>query len=130
MALLDEQGSPAHEMKPGTSLTLAVTLDADEPLADPVLGVGIDTPLGQSIFGTNTKLLGQRLPPVHGRATFHFRLNDLRLGEGSYMVHGAVADQAGIELHRLRDAASFAVRADGATVGHVWADVEFRSVSR
>ncbi|HEY0188609.1 MAG TPA: ABC transporter ATP-binding protein [Cellulomonas sp.] len=115
----------AGEMRPGEDVVVRVRVQADQPLEDWVLGFGIDTPLGQSVFGTNTRLLDLRLPRVVGPATFEFRLPALALGEGSYTVHGAIAAKSGLEIHRLVEGARLVVVADGRTVGQIHVDVDF-----
>ena len=120
-----ESGEPVEFIAPGDPLTVAVTVRADEPLVGGVLGMGIETSLGVSVFGTNTKLLGTPLATISGTATYTFRLDELPLGEGSYTIHGAVASVSGTELHRLPEAAHIEVRGDGRSVGFVWADARF-----
>lgn len=128
--LLDEAGNPVQEITPGNPVRVAVTVEATEVVQAPVIGMGVETALGVSVIGTNTALLGKELEPLSGRNRFVFTLPQLWLGEGSYTCHGAIATAAGIELHRLRDAASFSVRADGSAVGVVFSNPEFRRDDR
>ncbi len=86
-----------------------------------VLGMGFDSP-GQVIYGTNTKLLGVPLAPLDGVAQYDFDIERTMLGEGTYSVHGAVADGAGAELHRMRDGARLIVTARGTEIGLVTLD--------
>lgn len=122
--LVDAAGAPVTAISPGDDLTLAVTVNAADTVAEPNIGVGIETALGVTVLGTNTALLGRTLPPLVGRQRYEFALRDLRLGEGAYSCHGAVANAAGTELFRLREAGSFTVTSDGTTVGPVWAAPE------
>ena len=122
--LVDAAGAPVTAISPGDDLTLAVTVNAADAVAEPNIGVGIETALGVTVLGTNTALLGRTLPPLVGRQRYEFALRDLRLGEGAYSCHGAVANAAGTELFRLREAGSFTVTSDGTTVGPVWAAPE------
>jgi ABC-2 type transport system ATP-binding protein len=126
MELVDDAGNPVTEIIPGTDLTVALTINATDLLPSSVLGIGIATPLGVGVFGTNTKLLGTQVPAFTGRSRFLFRLPDVRLGEGDYTFHGAVASNSGTELHRLEDGASLAVHGDGKSTGHVSIRPEFR----
>ena len=123
--VLDDDGAPVRMIAPGQGLTLAVTITATVPAEDVILGVGIETPLGVSVYGTSTKLLGEPVGRIEGTRRFVFRIGDLRLGEGSYSVHGAVASVAGPELHRLPEAAVFEVTGDGRSVGFVSAAASF-----
>ena len=122
--LLGPDGTAVDEIRPGTDVTLTVTVEAREPVVAPNIGIGIETALGVTVLGTNTNLLGQDLPTLVGRRRYDFLLRDLRLGEGSYSCHGAIAAQTGTELFRLRETARFTVTADGTTVGPVWAAPE------
>ncbi len=122
--LLGPDGVPVTEIAPGADVTIAVTVDASEVVPEPTIGVGIETGLGVNVLGTNSTLLGMTLPPLVGRRRFEIRLRDLRLGEGTYTCHGAIAAANGAELFRLREVAGFSVRADGTTVGPVWASPE------
>ena len=123
--LVDDAGNQLTEIVPGADLTVALTVNAQDPMPSAVLGIGIDTPLGVGVFGTNTKLLGAQVPALNGRSRFLFRLPDVRLGEGVYTFHGAVTSISGTELHRLAEGATLAVLGDGKTVGHVSIRSEF-----
>ena len=123
--LVDDAGNPLTEIVPGADVTVALTVNAQDPMPSAVLGIGIDTPLGVGVFGTNTKLLGAQVPALAGRSRFLFRLPDVRLGEGVYTFHGAITSISGTELHRLAEGASLAVLGDGKSVGHVSIRSEF-----
>jgi len=126
LELVDDAGNPLTEIVPGTDLTVALTINAKDPLPSAVLGIGIDTPLGVGVFGTNTKLLGAQVPTLNGRSRFLFRLPNVRLGEGVYTFHAAVASMSGAEVDRLADGASLAVRGDGKSIGQLSISPEFR----
>ncbi|WP_034620346.1 ABC transporter ATP-binding protein [Cellulomonas sp. URHE0023] len=122
---LGPSGLPVESVSPGDPLTVEMTIRASEPFDEGVLGVGIESSLGVSVFGTNTKLLGVRVPTVHGTAKYRFQFSDLALGEGSYTLHGAVASASGTELHRLSQGAHIEVKGDGRTVGYLSAAASF-----
>jgi ABC-2 type transport system ATP-binding protein len=104
---------------PDEDLILRVTVEADEPLENWVLGIGIDSPTGQPIFGTNTQLLGLPMEPLLGRRQIDIRLSGLRLGEGQYHVHGALAEWNGPTFALLPQAARLEVGGDGRAIGPV-----------
>ncbi|KQS58085.1 hypothetical protein ASG36_16245 [Geodermatophilus sp. Leaf369] len=110
---------PVTTAVPGADLVLRVTVESDNELRDWVLGVGIDTPTGQAVFGTNTQLLGERMPPLRGRRDFDVRLTDLRLGEGQYSIHGALATWDGPTFAKLSQAAQIEVPGTGTSIGFV-----------
>lgn len=123
--LLDSRGAPLSLVSPEDPLTMVVTVRADDTLVDGVVGVGVETALGVSVFGTSSKMLDAPLGSVHGRQRFVFQLDRLPLVDGPYSVHGAVAAASGAEIHRLREAASFEVRGDGRAAGFVWSRATF-----
>jgi ABC-2 type transport system ATP-binding protein len=114
-------GDAVASLKPGEDAIVELDVHAVERLADWMLGTGIDTPLGQVVFGTNTRLLGERMPDLAAgeRRTFRIQLPDLRLGEGEYFVHGALARASGEEIHRLSQAVMMSVQSSGDGVGVV-----------
>jgi ABC-2 type transport system ATP-binding protein len=117
--LLTADGRPVLHPVPEEDLVVRVSVEADEPLDDWVLGIGIDSPTGQQIFGTNTQLLGIELDRLVGRRQIDVRLSGLRLGEGQYHVHGALAERDGPAFTVLRQAARLDVEGDGRAVGPV-----------
>ena len=116
---LGPDGEPVRRLTVGDDLVLRVTVEADEPIGDWVLGVGIDLPTGQQVMGTNTAMLGIDLEPLRGRRTIDVRLGGLHLGEGDYHVHGAMALRDGPAFHRLGEAAGISVEGTGRTIGPV-----------
>jgi ABC-2 type transport system ATP-binding protein len=115
--LLDDDGVPVTQLPQGGDLRVQVDVQAATRLEDWVLGIGIDTPSGMSLYGTNTQLLGHRMPSVEGRRSFELLLRNVTLGAGQYQVHGALAVWSGPEMHRLPQAATFTVQGDGRSVG-------------
>jgi ABC-2 type transport system ATP-binding protein len=120
--VLDSGGSPVTGMAPGADLRVQVDVQAPSELTDWVVGIGIDTPSGQGLYGTSTYLLDAKLPPLTGAGTYEIRLRNLWLGAGDYQVHGSVAVWGGPEIHRLNQAASFSVITDGRSTGLVGAE--------
>jgi ABC-2 type transport system ATP-binding protein len=112
-------GTPVGEVRAGAPLTVRVHVQANEPLEEWILGFGIATSVGQSIYGTNSKLLGVPLPPLRGAMAYDFTIPAMDVGEGPYTFQGAVASQTGAEVHRLLEGASLTVVADGRETGFV-----------
>jgi ABC-2 type transport system ATP-binding protein len=119
---LTADGRPLLTPAPDEDLVLRVTVEADEPLENWVLGIGIDTPTGQPVFGTNTQLLGLPLDRLQGRRDIDVRLSGLRLGEGQYHVRGALAEWDGETFALLPHAARLEVDGDGSAIGPVGVD--------
>ncbi|MGK4343687.1 ABC transporter ATP-binding protein [Ectopseudomonas oleovorans] len=87
VVLLDEHGQPVDVINVGQPVTLKVTVAANAPLPELVIGYLIKDRLGQPLFGTNTHNLAHTLTDVPSGAvntfTFSFTAN---LGPGSYSV--------------------------------------------
>jgi ABC-2 type transport system ATP-binding protein len=116
---------------PEEDLVLRVTVEADQPLENWVLGVGIDSPTGQPIFGTNTQLLDMPMERLQGRRQIDVRLSGLRLGEGQYHVHGALAEWDGPTFALLPQAARLEVAGEGRAIGPVGvSDISVAGVER
>jgi len=112
-------GIPVREVPVGAPLVVRVHVRADEPLENWILGFGIETSVGQSIYGTNSKLLGVHLPALRGALAYDFTIPATDIGEGAYTFHGAIASQTGAEVHRLLEGASLTVAAEGRETGFV-----------
>jgi ABC-2 type transport system ATP-binding protein len=110
-------GLPVHEIPVGAPLTVRVHVRADEPLEDWILGIAIQTAVGQTIYGTNSKLLGVHLDTLSGAMAYDFLIPATDIGEGSYTF--CAASQTGAELHRLIEGASLTVTANGRETGFV-----------
>ncbi len=112
-------GRVVESVAAGEPLRVRVTVETRQPLTRWILGMGFESASGQSIWGTNSKLMGVSLPSLTGTGQFEFEIPRVALGEGSYTIHGALADGAGAEIHRLREAARLIVTAHGAEIGFV-----------
>jgi len=112
-------GTPVGEVRVGAPITVRLHVNADEPLEDWILGFAINTAIGQTIYGTNSKLLGVHLPMLRNALAYDFTIPATDIGEGAYTFHGAISSRTGAELHRLLDGASLMVAADGRETGFV-----------
>ncbi len=124
VTVTDLSGSIVSTIEPGTGLLVSVDVAVDGRVDDPVIGMGIDSPLGQVVYGTNTKLMNVTVEPLSGRSRHTFLLPEVWLGEGQYTVHAALARDGGVELHRLPNAAPLTVHAKGRSVGFINVDAE------
>jgi homopolymeric O-antigen transport system ATP-binding protein len=118
--LCDGDGQPLSALKPGDPMTVHITVRAASRLDNWILGFGIETSLGTSVYGTNTRMLNIAMPSLSGERAFQIELPQVWLGEGSYTVHGAIAEQSGAEIDRIKEAASFTVEADGRGQGTLY----------
>ncbi|MEJ7650318.1 MAG: ABC transporter ATP-binding protein [Nakamurella sp.] len=118
VSLFDDNDQPTTTIATGDALKVRIATHFDVPaVADAVVGMFIDTSLGQIVYGTNTKLLEQLIPAATGDRVFTFRMGSLPLVEGTYGITAAIGRQSGVELHRLTGGASLEVRGNGFTIG-------------
>ncbi len=127
VSITDPGGEPVSVMTPGAGLLVNVDVSIDGVVHDPVLGISIDSVLGQVVYGINTRLMGLRMDPMTGRSRHTFRLDDVRLGEGQYTIHAAIARDGGVELNRMLNGASLSVHSKGQSIGFLDVDTEFLS---
>jgi len=126
VALRSDSGATGHpSLKSGEGLTVAVEIEATTPLEDWEIGVGIATPLGIALYGTNTRLLGVQLPRHVGTGRFEFHLGQLALGEGEYSVQASLNGADGTEIDTVPLAAEFSVEGDGRSRGALAARAQF-----
>lgn len=112
-------GTQVTSVAAGEPLTVRITVDAPTPLESWALGFGFDSLGGQTIYATNSRMLGVTMPPVSGVQSFDFQVPATMLGEGTYSLHGIITDGGGSELHKVREAASLEVTAAGREAGYL-----------
>jgi len=127
VTITDTAGTLIAGINSGDELLVHVDVAVDGTVDNPVIGIGIDSALGQVVYGTNTKLMGVKLPQLSGRSRHTFRMPAVTLGEGQYTVYGAIARDGGVELNRLLNAASLTVATKGRSVGFINVDIELLS---
>jgi ABC-2 type transport system ATP-binding protein len=121
--LLDSSGEDVRNLPTGAALTMDITLNVPHPVDDWIIGMGIETALGQVVFGTNTERM--RVPELvlEGVCTMRFDLGALHLGAGEYFVHASYGTKSLGEIYRIAQAASFSVAADPTHVGVIATEV-------
>jgi ABC-2 type transport system ATP-binding protein len=114
-----EEGN--RTLRPGDDLEVRVTLRplSAVPLERWFLGMGVDTPLGQVVFGTNTMRLGFEHPPLTDETTVVFHLPDTHFGGGTYAVHASASTLENGEFTRVPVGARFTVERTTKRVGLV-----------
>jgi ABC-2 type transport system ATP-binding protein len=102
-------GGPVDTLPSGSGIVIDVALTVAAPTDDWVVGVGIETALGQVIFSTSTRRMGTPIEEISGEAVFRFELESLALGKGQYAVWAMFGTRTGGEVARLPQAATFSV---------------------
>jgi len=129
VALRSDEGETGRPtLAVGSGLTVAIQVDATTRLVDWILGVGLTTPMGTTLYQTNTKLMGVPLLPLLGTGRYEFHLADLPLGEGDYAVQASIQLLDGTDVHLVPEAASFSVRGDGSSLGPLSVPITFAMV--
>jgi ABC-type polysaccharide/polyol phosphate transport system ATPase subunit len=116
--LLDTQGQERHVYVPGESLTVKLAVKAHEPISDYAFGLGLFSPDGVSIYGTNTVI--EEFQParvLEGTAEVSFVFDHLDLVEGSYSIDVAVHRRDGSPYDYHRSLYSFRIKSRTKDVG-------------
>ncbi|CAN5278917.1 N/A [soil metagenome] len=119
-------GEPVDAIASGEGLIMDVTLNLPDEMDGWNIGMGIESSLGQVVFGTNSKILKADAPKVQGTVTFRFEIAELPLGEGQYFVHASFGTLDQGELFRVPQAASFQVTETSGNAGVVSAQATGR----
>jgi ABC-2 type transport system ATP-binding protein len=115
--ILGHTGDESLIVEPGDSIQLEIVVKSETEVRDWVVGMGIETPRGQVMFGTNTRLLDPKTrEPFTGKKTVVFTLPNLRLGRGHYQIHASFGVLGDESLVRIPQAAKIEAR-DG-TLNH------------
>ncbi|MCL1870985.1 MAG: ABC transporter ATP-binding protein [Promicromonosporaceae bacterium] len=126
IALQSDSGQTGRPtLATGEGLMVAMEIDSPAPVADPVIEVGVATPLGQPVYATSTRLLGISLHDLKPTSRFQIHLTNMRLGEGDYSVRVGLTLPDGTEVHRVPEAGQFAVAGSGLSHGIAVADADF-----
>jgi ABC-2 type transport system ATP-binding protein len=112
----------------GEGLAIEVEIALPGPTDQWVVGMGIETAIGQVIFGTNSERLDSEPVTANGSTTFRFEFDSLPLGDGQYFVHASYGTLKGGEASRIPQAATFSVSEDSRNVGVISAAVTGRIV--
>jgi hypothetical protein len=114
----DGEGAPKERFDSGQALGVELDIVANETVDDWAVGIAIYNHLDLMVYGVNTIVMGQTLPPIHGRHRVRFDFDDIPMIEGQYMITVAVHNTSETEqYHRLERTASFRVYNTTAEVG-------------
>ncbi len=115
---LDERANATSVWQSGASVGVRVTLQFENRVEDPVVGIMIRTRIGFEVYGTNTELEGVKLGPCEAgdslRLSFRFRCD---LCPQEYSLTAASHDPDGVWHDWLEDAVAFSVSDTRYTAG-------------
>ncbi len=110
-----ETGRPS--LAQGEGLYATMQIESPVTIEDPVIEVGIATPLGLTLYTTSTRLLDVEIDRIGELSRFQIHFPDLRLGEGEYSVQTTLRLADGTEVHRVPEAGQFSIAGDGRSLG-------------
>jgi ABC-2 type transport system ATP-binding protein len=111
---------------PGEGMRLVVTLQAENPVSDVVVGVGVYNSMGWLVFGTNTEHHGMDLGTIDGHRTLVFDFTDVPLLDGTYALTIGVHTHGGLVYDSWEQLRRFEVAAPGRDIGLVRLPVSVR----
>jgi ABC-type polysaccharide/polyol phosphate transport system ATPase subunit len=115
--LLGADGHERYHFRSGEAVTFEIEAVAHRPLDDFVFGIGVATPRGTEVWGTNTELSGLRPERFDGEARVRLVCPQLRLAPGEYLIDAAVHARDGAPYDYRRKLLSFSVTAEDRGVG-------------
>lgn len=107
--ILDSEDEQILDLKPGQDAVVRVEVELREAIDRWMMGIVIETPVGQQVYHVNSEVSGVRLPPGVGKHTIDFHLPDLRLGAGSYQISVGMAEVNREMIDHVPSAATFEV---------------------
>ena len=111
---------------PEEGMRLVVTLQAEQPVSDVVVGVGVYSSMGWLVFGTNTDYHGMDLGTIDGHRTLVFDFTDVPLLDGTYALTIGVHTHGGLVYDSWEQLRRFEVAAPGRDIGLVRMPVSVR----
>jgi lipopolysaccharide transport system ATP-binding protein len=101
--LYNGQGQLETTFATGDPMEIRLHYRAPERVEAPVFGVAIHHQNGAHICGPNTQQFGLEIPTVKGEGVVRYRIPELNLLEGSYLISAAVVDEATSETYAFHD---------------------------
>ncbi len=111
--LLDTDGQPSDLFQWGEPMTARMHYVARVRVENPVFGFSISDSQGRLVYGNNTQLEGVVIPTVKGEGMLEFRIGELNLSRGNYLLSVSVhSSDHRTNYHRLDHCFPFAVEAE------------------
>lgn len=125
VAITDAKGNELVALGPGAPATIDLDIEAREPQADFVFGIGIYHADGTCVYGTNTEVEGLVAQRLEGTGRVRFVMPSLDLVAGTYRLDAAVHTRNGRAFDYRRGVCRFVVGARVHDIGvyrpkHQW----------
>ena len=117
LVAVDGEEREQYFLNSGDSVVVEFDVESSDALTDVVFGIGLATPRGVEIWGTNTDLAGWRSDRLEGRAQVRVECSELRLGPGEYRLDLAVHARDGAPYDYRQGVFSFSVLSEVPQVG-------------
>ena len=115
--LAGPEGEERYHVTSGEPVTFRILAKAASAIEDFAFGLGIATPRGIEVWGTNTDLAGFEPERFEGEATVTVFLPELRLAPGEYVVDAAIHAHDGTPYDYRKRLLRFTVTAADRGVG-------------
>jgi ABC-2 type transport system ATP-binding protein len=102
-------GDPVRVIASGDAVVARVCVDLDNIVERWMMGLTIETPAGQRVYGINTHAAGVELKTGAGRHEVEFMLPRVHFAEGDYVVRVGIAEVPGEMMDSQAQAATFSV---------------------
>lgn len=100
---LDRDGNPCWFFATGDPLTIRLHYRAHRRIERPVFGVGLHQGESVHITGPNTRFAGLEIEFIEGDGVVEYRVRELNLTRGVYLVSVAVSDHSLTHLYDYHD---------------------------
>lgn len=115
--LRDARGEERYHFESGEAVVFELEAQATSELDDVVFGVGLFSPRGVEVWGTNTDIDGFESDALYGRVHLRLECPSLRLAPGEYLVDVAVHARDGAPYDYRRKLLAFSVTAASGGAG-------------
>ncbi len=125
------KGSKGNEtliLKAGESAELEIYYKVNKPIDNYVFGMGFYTLDSVCIMGSNTQLDRIQIPHDRKKGVIKFKMNEITLLSGKYVLYVAVVDMDGTPLDFCRDYCHFDVVSPDRSVGVVSLKHEWQTI--
>jgi ABC-2 type transport system ATP-binding protein len=102
-------GDTVSVIESGDAVIARVAVDLDNIVERWMMGLTIETPAGQRVYGINTHAAGVELKTGAGRHEVEFSLPRVHFAEGDYVVRVGIAEVPGEMMDSRAQAATFSV---------------------
>jgi ABC-type polysaccharide/polyol phosphate transport system ATPase subunit len=122
----DEAGEERYHFESGRAVEFEIGCRAERPVEDLVFGVGLFTPRGVDVWGTNTDLDGLDCAGRAGDGVVRLRCPALRLAPGEYLVDVAAHARDGAPYDYRKRLVAFTVTSNRRGAGVYFPEHEWR----